>query len=44
MRKTWVSSKMLSTRRLSSRASCSVVPNGFSMISAHLAVLVVGEL
>ena len=32
MRKTWVSSKIASTRRFSSRASSSVVPNGFSMI------------
>ena len=33
MRKTCVSSKIASTRRLSSRASSSVVPNGFSMIT-----------
>ena len=33
MRKTWFSSKIASTRRLSSRASSSVVPNGFSMIT-----------
>ena len=33
MRNTWVSSKIASTLRFSSRASPSVVPNGFSMIS-----------
>ncbi len=31
MRKTWCSSKIASTRRLSSRASSSEVPKGFSM-------------
>ena len=33
MRKTWLSSNIASTWRLSSRASSSVVPNGFSMIT-----------
>ena len=37
MRNTCVSSKIASTRRFSSRASSSVVPNGFSMITRTFA-------